>query len=104
MVNIMFLDCIFTAGCLSLCMSLQMVNVEQVQTRKLQLTEEGTQVLQNGSHEAAVFNLVPVQGVLQCELMVSFCIECFTFWWCFHCDCGYCSFDLLVLFIVSMLI
>lgn len=37
--------------------------------KKWQLTEEGQQVAQNGSHEAVVFNLVPSGGIAQAELM-----------------------------------
>lgn len=33
------------------------------------LTEEGQQVLEHGSHEAAVFNAVPAEGISQAELM-----------------------------------
>lgn len=33
------------------------------------LTEEGQQVLTHGSHEAAVYNAVPADGITQAELM-----------------------------------
>lgn len=33
------------------------------------LTEEGQLVLDNGSHEAAVFNAVPAEGIPQADLM-----------------------------------
>lgn len=33
------------------------------------LTEEGQQVLTQGSHEAAVYNAVPADGITQAELM-----------------------------------
>ena len=48
-----------------------MVDVEQVSSRHLGLTEEGLQVAQDGSHEALVYNAVPPEGILQADLMVS---------------------------------
>ncbi|KAK7099872.1 phenylalanine--tRNA ligase alpha subunit A-like [Littorina saxatilis] len=47
------------------------VTVEQVQNKYLQLTDEGSEVLENGSHEARVFNAVPQDGILQSDLMKS---------------------------------
>lgn len=37
--------------------------------KTLQLTEEGTYMLENGSHEAVVFNSIPESGIPQAELM-----------------------------------
>ena len=49
----------------------QILVVEQVQNKHLQLTDEGQSVVANGSHEAVVFNAVPGEGILQAKLMVS---------------------------------
>ena len=53
------------------CCLLQILNVEQVQNKYLQLTDEGSSVVANGSHEALVFHAVPEGGILQSELMVN---------------------------------
>ena len=50
---------------------LQILSVEQVQNKYLQLTDEGSSVVANGSHEALVFYAVPEGGILQSELMVN---------------------------------
>jgi len=34
------------------------------------LTDEGNQIADNGSHEAAVFNVIPSEGIALDELMV----------------------------------
>lgn len=49
--------------------------ISEPATRKsLSLTDEGQLVLKNGSHEAAVYNAVPAEGISQAELMkVSYC-------------------------------
>ncbi|KAK7504034.1 hypothetical protein BaRGS_00004766 [Batillaria attramentaria] len=45
------------------------LQVEQVQSKHLQLTDEGSEVAEKGSHEALVFHAVPADGILQAELM-----------------------------------
>lgn len=42
---------------------------EPTSSKSWLLTEEGQQVLEHGSHEAAVFNAVPAEGISQAELM-----------------------------------
>lgn len=42
-------------------------NIQTV--KRWQLTKEGETVVERGSHEAVVFNLVPSQGIVQAELM-----------------------------------
>lgn len=46
-----------------------LVNAEQTSRKTWDLTDEGKQVLQNGSHEACVFNAVPDAGIAQADLM-----------------------------------
>lgn len=47
------------------------LKVEQVQTKSLQLTSEGREVVDNGSHEARLYATVPADGILQKDLMTS---------------------------------
>ncbi|XP_013410856.1 phenylalanine--tRNA ligase alpha subunit [Lingula anatina] len=47
------------------------INCEQCTSKKWELTEEGKAVVENGSHEALVFNAVPVEGIAQSDLMQS---------------------------------
>ena len=49
-----------------------MVKTEQKVTKRWELTEEGKQVAENGSHEALVYNAIPAEGITQSELMVIF--------------------------------
>lgn len=46
-----------------------LLNVEQASHKSWELTGEGKSVLQNGSHEAGVFNAVPAEGIAQADLM-----------------------------------
>lgn len=46
-----------------------LVTSEPTSRKTWSLTDEGQQVLQHGSHEAAVFNAVPQEGIAQAELM-----------------------------------
>ena len=41
----------------------------QNETKKLDLTKEGEQCVQNGSHEAVVWNAIPEEGIEQSVLM-----------------------------------
>lgn len=50
---------------------LQVITCEQFSTKHWQLTEEGIEVAEKGSHEAQVFNAVPSTGITQAELMVQ---------------------------------
>ena len=52
----------------------QVIRTEQMQSESWQLTKEGQGVVDDGSHEALVFNAVPADGVLQAELMVSIAV------------------------------
>ncbi|XP_015512836.2 phenylalanine--tRNA ligase alpha subunit isoform X1 [Neodiprion lecontei] len=45
------------------------ISVEQLNKKSWALTQEGQQVAENGSHEAAVFKAVPDGGVAQTEIM-----------------------------------
>lgn len=45
------------------------LNVEQATHKTWELTGEGKSVLENGSHEACVFNAVPASGIAQADLM-----------------------------------
>jgi len=47
----------------------ELVNAEQTSRKTLELTGEGKQVSENGSHEAAIYNSIPVEGIPQTELM-----------------------------------
>nr|XP_019933124.2 phenylalanine--tRNA ligase alpha subunit [Aedes albopictus] len=46
-----------------------MIKTAQATRKTWELTEEGKQILANGSHEAVVFNAVPEGGIAQAELM-----------------------------------
>lgn len=46
-----------------------LVNAEQTSRKTWDLTEEGKSVMQNGSHEACVYNAVPADGIAQADLM-----------------------------------
>ncbi|KDR07776.1 hypothetical protein L798_02560, partial [Zootermopsis nevadensis] len=48
-----------------------LVTVEQEVHKKWELTDEGTKVAENGSHEAVVYNAVPPNGILQSDLTNS---------------------------------
>jgi hypothetical protein len=50
--------------------SLQLINVEQLVHKEWKLTDEGRKVAEYGSHEAVVYNAVPLQGILQSDLTV----------------------------------
>lgn len=43
----------------------------QIESKRLVLTEEGQQILQNGSHEALVWKAIPEEGIEQSALMKS---------------------------------
>lgn len=45
---------------------------EQTSHKAWELTDEGKSVLQNGSHEACVFNAIPSDGISQPDLMKVF--------------------------------
>lgn len=47
----------------------ELVKSEQTTRKSLNLTDEGQYVVENGSHEAAVYNSVPVDGISQADLM-----------------------------------
>lgn len=46
-----------------------LLTVEQTSHKSWELTQEGKDVLANGSHEAVVFNAVPSDGIAQPDLM-----------------------------------
>ena len=47
----------------------EIIKSESYVKRKWQLTDEGEYMVQNGSHEALLFSKVPVEGILQPDLM-----------------------------------
>ncbi|XP_052229619.1 phenylalanine--tRNA ligase alpha subunit-like isoform X6 [Dreissena polymorpha] len=47
----------------------EVINAEQKVNKSLELTDEGKEVVEHGSHEARVFKAVPEQGIAQNELM-----------------------------------
>lgn len=46
-----------------------LIESEQVSSKKFQLSEEAQGIVRSGSHEAVIFNLIPEAGILQNELM-----------------------------------
>lgn len=46
-----------------------LVAAEQAQRKTWELSDEGKSVLENGSHEACVFNAVPKEGISQPDLL-----------------------------------
>ena len=49
----------------------QLIEAEQQTSKHWELTDEGTQIVNNGSHEAAVYNAIPAEGITQAQLMVN---------------------------------
>ncbi|XP_055540146.1 phenylalanine--tRNA ligase alpha subunit [Wyeomyia smithii] len=49
--------------------SAELINTTPATRKTWELTEEGRQILANGSHEATVFNAVPEAGISQADLM-----------------------------------
>ena len=49
----------------------KVINVEQCQAEGWVLTEEGCEVVENGSHEFLVFQAVPTEGLPQAEIKVK---------------------------------
>ncbi|XP_028310786.1 phenylalanine--tRNA ligase alpha subunit [Gouania willdenowi] len=47
----------------------EVISAEQRSSKHWQLTEEGVEISELGSHEARVFECIPVEGLLQSELM-----------------------------------
>lgn len=54
----------------SLCHFLQVIEAELRSTKRWELTAEGEEIAQEGSHEARVFHSIPQEGLAQSELMV----------------------------------
>lgn len=50
-------------------MTFQLITTKQVNERKWELTSEGRHVVRYGSHEAAVYNIIPHDGMPQSEIM-----------------------------------
>lgn len=48
-----------------------MIDAEQRSSKHWELTGEGCEIAEQGSHEARVFNAIPDQGMPQSQLMVS---------------------------------
>ncbi|KAJ6657656.1 hypothetical protein lerEdw1_002157 [Lerista edwardsae] len=47
----------------------QVIEAEQRSSKKWELTPEGQEIVQEGSHEVRVFNSIPLEGLVQSELM-----------------------------------
>lgn len=47
----------------------ELLNTEQTSHKSWELTDEGKEVLANGSHEAIVFKAIPSDGIAQADLM-----------------------------------
>lgn len=47
----------------------ELLNSEQTSRKAWELTGEGKSVVENGSHEAFVYNSVPIEGIPQADLM-----------------------------------
>lgn len=52
-------------------MYLQVIDAEQRSSKHWELTGEGREIAEQGSHEAQVFNAIPEEGMPQSQLMVS---------------------------------
>lgn len=50
---------------------MQVISAEQRSSKHWELTAEGTEIAEQGSHEARVFSSIPAEGLAQSELMVS---------------------------------
>ena len=50
---------------------LQIISAEQRSSKHWELTGEGQETAEKGSHEARVYNAIPEEGLPQSELMVS---------------------------------
>lgn len=46
-----------------------LLNSETTSRKAWQVTDEGQFVIENGSHEASVYNAIPANGITQAELM-----------------------------------
>lgn len=54
-----------------MCPAVQVISAELRSSKRWELTEEGTEIAEQGSHEARVFSSIPLEGLGQSELMVS---------------------------------
>lgn len=51
--------------------AVQVISADLRSSKLWELTEEGTEIAEQGSHEARVFSSIPLEGLPQAELMVS---------------------------------
>lgn len=51
--------------------AVQVISAELRSSKRWELTGEGTEIAEQGSHEARVFSSIPLEGLAQSELMVS---------------------------------
>ena len=49
----------------------QIIKAEQKVNKSLELTDEGKEVAERGSHEALVYHVIPADGIAQAEIMVG---------------------------------
>jgi phenylalanyl-tRNA synthetase alpha chain len=57
--------------CSDITMCIQVIVAEQTNVKRLELTTEGREIAEHGSHEARLFAAVPSEGILQTNLMVT---------------------------------
>jgi len=50
---------------------LQLITVKPSSQKKWEITDEGKYVIEHGSHEAAVYNAIPDEGISQAKLIKS---------------------------------
>lgn len=48
-----------------------MITVKPISKKKWETTAEGQHIIENGSHEAVVYNIIPDRGISQADLMKS---------------------------------
>lgn len=61
-------------SCACVFLPLQVISAELRSSKHWELTGEGSEIAEQGSHEARVFSSVPLEGLPQNELMVSACV------------------------------
>lgn len=50
---------------------LQLITVKPISKKKWEITDEGKYIIEHGSHEAVVYNVIPNEGIPQTNLMKS---------------------------------
>lgn len=60
---ILLQDCLFC--------DVQVITCEQRNSKQWELTDEGKEIAEKGSHEALIYRNIPLEGINQNELLVS---------------------------------